>query len=88
MADEQEPPTKSPLEVRARMPFEASDAAKHPGFRAAAFVYAGAAAIMAGVGAYMALVLGHPMLSVPVIAPAVGAIYFFVRFVMMLRPKL
>lgn len=81
-----EPP--SPLSVRKRLPFESPDLRKHPGFQGAAFIYLAASAIMGGIAAYMALGVGHPAMSVPVIAPGIGALYFFIRFAMMMRPKI
>jgi CHASE2 domain-containing sensor protein len=76
------------LSKRKPLPWEERDAAKHPGFKAAAFIYLAAALIMVGVAGYMLISVGHPVMSVPVIAPAIGAVYFTVRFAMMLRPKI
>ncbi len=82
------PPESETLPKRKALPWEEKDATKHPGFKAAAFIYLAAALIMIGVSAYMLLSVGHPLMSVPVIAPAFGAFYFIVRFAMMLRPKI
>lgn len=80
-------PADSPLKVRTRLPFEQKPGAPHPGIRAAAFVYLAACLIMAGVAVYMAYGRSFPMVSVPVIAPSLAAFYFFIRFMMMVRPK-
>jgi len=93
MSDDPERPTPTSeegdaLAKRKALPWEERDATKHPGFKAAAFIYLAAAAIMLGVGGYMLLSVGHPLMSVPVIAPAFGAFYFIVRFAMMMRPKI
>ena len=84
MSDENDP-----LKVKTRLPFEQqSSLASHPGVRAAAVLYGILALILVGVAGYMAFSVGHPMVSVPVIAPALGALYFFIRLAMMLRPKI
>ncbi|MET0181356.1 MAG: hypothetical protein ABW199_00570 [Caulobacterales bacterium] len=86
MAEEEKPP-ESPLNVRKRLPFEAAAGVQQSaGFKGAAFIYLAAAAIMFGVAGYMALGVGHPFISVPVIAPGLGGLYFVIRFAMMMRP--
>lgn len=78
----------SPLQVRTRLPFEQKPGAPHPGFRAASFIYLAACLIMAGIALFMAYGRAFPLTSVPVIAPSIAAFYFFVRFMMMVRPKI
>ncbi len=85
MSEEKPPP---PLGGRTRLPFETKELRAHPGFRAAAALYAFAAIIMGGVAAYMAFAVGHPWMSIPVMGPALGALYFVVRFAMVMRPRM
>lgn len=57
------------------------------GSGAAAALYGAAALAMAGIALYMAFARGAPLTSVPVFAPALGSLWFVVRVVMTLRPK-
>lgn len=50
----------------------------------ARWVYVFAAICCAGVAAYMALVQGRPFASAYVVAPAIGAVWFALRTIMML----
>lgn len=83
------PPTDPPSglpRVRTRLPFEEKPFGGAVQ-RGAVFFYALLAIGLAGLALYMGGVLRHPLTSPYVIAPAVGAAWFGLRVLMLLRPK-
>lgn len=75
--------------ARTRLPFETAESP----FKAAArkggmLFYAILTLGFAGLALYMAFVERHPMTGPYVMAPAVGAAWFAVRFVVQLRPRM
>jgi len=81
----QKPP---PLYERKKTPFEtgvsADKAIWNAGGRVVLVVLT---LMMVGLALYMAMVLRHPLTSVYVIAPAVGAVWFGLRLFMTMTPK-
>jgi hypothetical protein len=89
MTDEQ-PPGKAGEEkylAKRRLPFETHGESRHPGIKAAAVLYLVATVACFGLAGYMAFGEHRPLMSVPVVAPGFGGIYFFVRLLMIMRPK-
>jgi hypothetical protein len=81
---------KKPWEAKSRLPFEPSLApgAASSGARAIVLViYVVAFLGMAGAAAFMMLARGAAFSSPQVLIPSVGAIWFFVRILMVARPK-
>ncbi|MGE0829291.1 MAG: hypothetical protein AB7O04_08070 [Hyphomonadaceae bacterium] len=84
------PETEAGLYAKRRLPFETTSATpggRHPGLMAGAVIYAIAAIAAFVLAGYMALVARHPLVSVPVIAPIAGGIWFIIRTIMVLRPN-
>jgi hypothetical protein len=81
-----EPPPKPLPRVKGRLPFD-TNAFGRPVQQSAVFIYGVLAAGLAGVAVYMALVVGHPLTSGYVAAPAIGALWFGLRLFMMLGSK-
>jgi hypothetical protein len=94
MTNEQ-PPEKEGEEkylAKRRLPFETSafetsGQGRHPGVTAAAILYGVATLACFGLAAYMAFAQHRPLTSIPVIAPAGGGIWFFIRLLMIMRPQ-
>ena len=55
--------------------------------RVAVFVYAALAVGLLGLALYSGLVLGRPLTSAYVVAPAIGAVWFGLRLLMLRAPK-
>jgi hypothetical protein len=87
-----EPPRQgedeSRIYAKRRLPFDTTGAARHPGVTAAAILYAVATIGCFGLAGYMAFVAQRELVSVPVLAPLGGGLYFIVRLLMVLRPRL
>jgi hypothetical protein len=74
--------------AKTRLPFEKERLSVQGGAKSASLVlYALLAIACAGAALYMGLVVRHPVLSAYVMAPAIGAVWFLTRLVMMLSPK-
>lgn len=72
--------------VKGRLPFD-PDAFKPSRRRMGTWLYAVLACGFAAVAVYMALVLGHPLTSGYVAGPAVGALWFGLRLIMVVGSK-
>jgi hypothetical protein len=74
--------------VKTRLPFEKDRLSMQGGLKSATLVlYALLAAVCIGAALYMGLAVRHPVFSAYVMAPAIGAMWFLARLVMMLSPK-
>ena len=85
-----EPPTGGPpsWQAKTRLPFEKERLSVRGGVKGASIVLYGLLAVVCvGAALYMGLVVRHPVLSAYVMAPAIGAVWFLARLVMMLSPK-
>jgi len=75
--------------VRARLPFETGETPfKSAARQGGMFFYAVLMVGFAGLALYMAFIERHLPTGPYVMAPAVGAAWFAVRFVMQLRPRI
>ena len=78
---EERPPQEGLPRPKSRLPFEQKpfgSAVK----QGALFVYAALTVALVGVALYMALAVGHPLTSAYVAGPAIGALWFGLRLLM------
>jgi hypothetical protein len=83
-------PDPKPLpRVKPRMPFAERPSIPGGGGikRASVSIYAVLTLGLAGVAVYMAVIVGHPLMSPYVVAPGVGALWFGLRLFMHLAPR-
>jgi hypothetical protein len=78
----------NPAAPRTRLPFEEAQRQTMVATWAAGAVYIVGAIAMLGFAGYMAFVQQREIASVPVAAPAFGALYFCIRAIIVLRPRL
>ncbi len=74
--------------AKTRLPFEKERLSVQGGLKGVSLVlYALLAIVCIGAALYMGLVVRHPVFSAYVMAPAIGAVWFVARLVMMVSPK-
>jgi hypothetical protein len=83
---DQPPPRPELPRVKARLPFDPNPFGKTVQ-RGTIYIYAIITAVLIGVAVYMGAVVGHPLLSGYVLAPAIGALWFGLRLFMMLGKR-
>jgi hypothetical protein len=83
---EERPPEDGPLRHRTRLPFEEKPF-RSTVQRGAVFVYAVLTAGLLGLALYMWQVVGHPLTSGYVAAPAIGALWFGLRLFMLMGSR-
>ena len=81
------PPPRPPLPtVKSRLPFDPNPFGKTVQ-RGSIFIYAIIAAVLVAIAVYMHSIVGHPLFSGYVLAPAIGALWFGLRLFMMLGKR-
>lgn len=81
-----EPPRPDLPRIKGRLPFDPNPFGRSVQ-RGAIYLYAVIAAILVAVAVYMGAVVGHPLFSGYVLAPAIGALWFGLRLFMMLTKR-
>jgi hypothetical protein len=87
MTDAEPPPRPELPRVKARLPFDPNAFGKRAQRSGSAYIYAVITAVLVGAGVYMNVIVGHPLLSGYVLAPAIGALWFGLRLFMMLGKR-
>jgi hypothetical protein len=79
-----------PLHRKTRLPFEqrAGTLQAGPARRGSIILYGLLVVALVGVAVYMRVLVGHPLDSPYVAAPAVGALWFGLRLFMSLAPRM
>jgi hypothetical protein len=81
------PQSDAPYLAKRRLPFETGEQ-RHPGVIGAGILYGAATLACFGLAVFMALVQQQPLASVQVVAPFVGGVWFLIRMLMVLRPRI
>jgi hypothetical protein len=87
MTDADPPPRPELPRVKTRLPFDPNAFGKGAQRRGSAHIYAVITAVLVGAAVYMNVIVGHPLLSGYVLAPAIGALWFGLRLFMMLGKR-
>jgi hypothetical protein len=81
------PPPRKPLPtVKSRLPFDPNPFGRTVQ-RGTIYIYAVIVAVLIGIAVYMRTVVGHPLFSGYVLAPAIGALWFGLRLFMLLGKR-
>jgi len=87
MSDADPPEAPRVTWAKKRLPYEATPSPFQPSNRMKFLLFAALTVLFAAVAGYMALVDRHPVTSMYVVAPGIGALWFALRIFMMLTPK-
>lgn len=87
MTDGDPPPRPKLPRVKGRLPFDPNAFGKDAQRRGGAYIYAVITAALVAVAVYMGVIVGHPLFSGYVLAPAIGALWFGLRLFMMLGKR-
>ena len=86
MTDTPPPPRKPLPTAKSRLPFDPNPFGRTVQ-RGTIYIYAVIAAVLIGIAVYMHAVVGHPLFSGYVLAPAIGALWFGLRLFMLLGKR-